>query len=128
MIGKDCQKRNPSEVYVLKSSENLNFVILLICLCAFFENKWMKGKILEQRNAFFATRYIDDVLCIINKSYPQWKELAEDYKKNCYPKELELTEDDNTHFLECEIIPNGTRIESKHWNKNAGLLQKKKIK
>ena len=82
--------------------------------CAFFENKWMKGKTLEQRNAFFATRYIDDVLCMINKSYPQWKELAEDYKKNCYPKELELTEDDNTHFLECEIIPNGTRIESKH--------------
>jgi hypothetical protein len=78
--------------------------------CAFFENKWMQGKSQEQRNAFFATRYIDDVLCIINKNYPQWEELAEDYKKNCYPKELELTEDDNSHFLECEIIPNGTRI------------------
>ena len=89
--------------------------------CAFFEKKWFDNKSIEEQKAFSAYRYIDDVLGIIDKGYEHWEALASDYKNNCYPKELELTEDDNSHFLECEIIPNKGRIESKHWNKNAGL-------
>ena len=38
----------------------------------------------------------------------------------CYPAPLKMTNDDNAHFLETEVIPTIGNIQFKHWNKNVG--------
>ena len=75
------------------------------CWVAVYLLAWVP--VLPYNTLYYLEPKVDDVLCIIDKGYARWETLASDYKNNCYPTELELTEDGNTHFLECEIIPNG---------------------
>ena len=72
---------------------------------------------------------MDDIFAIKIKD-PETDAMIENYTKSfeeggCYPKPLKLTNDDNSHFLECEVLTNNNndmlQINFKHWNKNRGL-------
>ena len=45
----------------------------------------------------------------------------EKFERECYPQPLKLTNDDNDHFLECEVLDQDGLVHFKQWNKNKGL-------
>ena len=56
---------------------------------------------------------------LINKhNLPNWEDITTDFQDNCYHNNLELEENNNTQYLECEIINNHTHSDTTYWNKN----------
>ena len=92
-----------------------------IATAAVYEKLWAKQHTHHASNKLHLKRYVDDVIgfAIGNEG----KDLANDFIKNCYPKELSLTESSATQYLETNIHAHGNRITMEHNNKNYESLK-----
>ena len=84
--------------------------------------KWMKGlKDSEKRNVMI-TRYLDDVLFIVNSQMNDYGKVIRSYRRECYPEGLSLEGEENeNNFLETTIINTTHDINCRHRNKNANM-------
>ena len=94
---------------------------------AWYEMLWVKKQNPTLLSKICIRRYMDDIFCTV-KDCDTTNDLLGSFKANyeeggCYPTPLSLTNDDNTHYLECEVIQGEGDIPIlfKHWNKNKGL-------
>ena len=62
---------------------------------------------------------MDDIIAVYNRDS---SDFMERFKGECYPG-LNLTNEDNDHYLESEIIQLEGKVHFKHWNKNKKLTQ-----
>ena len=67
---------------------------------------------------------MDDVLGMHTQNDKNAEQaMADLISGGCYPAPLKMTNDDNAHLLETEVIPTIGNVQFKHWNKNLGSVQ-----
>ena len=74
----------------------------------------------ENKSKMVVGRYMDDIICIYANEI-DIEQFVKRFESECYPAPLKLTNEDNDHFLECEVIDKDGLVHFKHGNKNKGL-------
>ena len=87
-----------------------------------YENAWMKKQSVKTKKNMRITRYLDDVLMVINANMKGHTETIKSYTTECSPPGLPLEgEGGECCYLETTIRNDGSNIECQHRNKNATM-------